>query len=99
MVRSMEVNLNSNINAVSVRSSTSSKVRQNAVPGDSASFNHSQDLNKALQAAPEIRVGQVERAQQLIGDVNYPPRETIHRIATLLAMHTDSESEDHRTNL
>jgi hypothetical protein len=93
MVRSMEVKLNTNVGAVSLRPTSPSKSRGASEAGDSASFDQSADLNQSLQATPQARPEAVDRAQKLIGDVNYPPRETIRRIATLLAMHLDNDGD------
>ncbi|MHC1765490.1 MAG: hypothetical protein AB9869_14510 [Verrucomicrobiia bacterium] len=56
---------------------------------DSARFDAADELDRALRAEPEVRPGEVERAERLIGDVAYPPPETIRRLAVLLAMHLD----------
>ncbi|MFO1497044.1 MAG: hypothetical protein U1G07_01380 [Verrucomicrobiota bacterium] len=86
----MEVKLDTNINAVSHRPIT--KPANPAPPAtDSTRFDGAEQLNQSLQTTPESRPDVVARAQQLIGDVTYPPPETIRRLATLLAMHLDKD--------
>lgn len=58
---------------------------------DTAQFDRAAALNRALADTPEGRPGEVERARELIGDVTYPPPETIKRIASLLALHLEDE--------
>jgi hypothetical protein len=52
-----------------------------------AEFHASVALEKALEQTSDVRSEVVERARELVGQVNYPPRETLRQIATLLAMH------------
>jgi hypothetical protein len=54
---------------------------------DQATFQRSEALNQAFQSTPDVRPDQVARARELIGNVEYPPRETIAKLSTLLAMH------------
>ncbi len=61
---------------------------------DSAQFDQAAALNRALADTPDLRPGEVERARALIGDVTYPPRETIQRIASLLALNVPDEPAD-----
>jgi hypothetical protein len=56
---------------------------------DGVSFGNSAALDGALQNVPGSRPEEVDRARNLIGDVNYPPQETIKKISTLLAIHLD----------
>ncbi len=50
------------------------------------SFNDAEALEKALQETPEVRTDVVDNAKRLIGDPTYPPRETLQKIAHLLAI-------------
>lgn len=50
------------------------------------SFNDAATLEKALQETPEVRTDVVDNAKRLIGDPTYPPRETLQKIANLLAI-------------
>jgi hypothetical protein len=89
MVSSMEVNLNTNIATVSQRPGPSTKPLPKSGGTDNVQFSQSAGLNQALSSSPEVRSSAIDRAQHLIGDVEYPPPETIRRIAALLAMHLD----------
>ncbi len=61
---------------------------------DTAQFDGAAALNRALADTPELRPEAVERARELIGDVTYPPPETIKRIASLLALNVQDEPAD-----
>ena len=60
---------------------------------DRADFNRAADLNRSLQDLPDVRFEEVERAKKLVQDVNYPPPYAMLRLARLLAIHLDSDSE------
>ena len=51
------------------------------------SFESTTALDQALQQEPHIRAEAVARAKNYIGEVAYPPPETIAKIANLLALH------------
>ena len=53
---------------------------------DEVAFENSRALTTSLQNTPESRDDVVRRATELVGDVNYPPRETIRMISHLLAI-------------
>jgi hypothetical protein len=55
-------------------------------PVDQAMFNRSEALDRAFSQVPEVRPEKVARARDLIGQVTYPPRETIAKISELLAL-------------
>lgn len=61
---------------------------------DTAQFDRTTALNRALADTPDLRPAEVERARDLIGDVSYPPPETIKRIASLLATNLSDEAAD-----
>lgn len=61
---------------------------------DTAQFDRAAALNRALADTPDLRANEVERARELIGDVSYPPAETIQRIASLLATNLGDEAAD-----
>jgi hypothetical protein len=60
---------------------------------DRADFNRAANLNRSLQELPDVRLEEVERAKKLVQDVNYPPPYAMLRLARLLAIHLDSDSE------
>jgi len=83
----MEIKLNRNIDSVARVVGTSAKASR-PIDADSALsvFENSRALEARLGAIPDIRPEVVETGRRLVGDPAYPPRETIQRIATLLAM-------------
>lgn len=50
-----------------------------------ASFHEAEILNQAIQELDEVRNEKIERALNLVGQVQWPPGDTIRRIASLLA--------------
>lgn len=83
----MEVHANNNTNGVNPSRYTSVPTRR-AVEStqDEVSFEGAAAVNQALEATPPTRVEAVDRATGLIGDLAYPPRETIQRLSHLLAL-------------
>ena len=61
---------------------------------DTAQFDRASALDRAMSDTPGVRAGEVERARTLIGDVSYPPAETIQRIASLLAVNVNAAPAD-----
>jgi hypothetical protein len=82
----MEVKFNSHVEPVGRSPLGPHKRSEVPLPADSAIFNRSLALNEALEKTQVARPEFVRRGQELIGDVEYPPRQTIRQIATLLAM-------------
>jgi hypothetical protein len=91
----MEIDTNINVSAVNklIPTKRSSPAAQ-AVPADN-SFASSAALEGALKSIPDVRAAAVDRARQLIADPNYPPAETISKLASFLAgkLTSDSASE------
>ena len=83
----MEIKLNRNIDSVARVLST----RPNAsrpIDSDAAlsAFENSRALEARLDQLPDVPPDVLETGRRLVGDPAYPPRETIKRIATLLAI-------------
>jgi hypothetical protein len=55
---------------------------------ESAGFEKSEALEDWLREQPDVRNERVQRASDLIGSPAFPPRETILRLAKLLAIHS-----------
>ena len=89
----MEIKLNVSLDSVARVSSTRAKASR-PIDSDSASsaFENSRALEARLEQLPNVREDKLETGRRLVGDPAYPPRETIQRIATLLAMQ-DQDSE------
>jgi hypothetical protein len=89
----MEIKPYSNIDSLSrvaVRQVGGSAPKPGA---DSADFEAAAELREALQQTSDIRPEAVNLAKILVGDVTYPPLETIQRIGALLAIHISKSSD------
>jgi hypothetical protein len=83
----MEIRPNSNVDSVTRLVHTAGKApRTIDADADVSTFDNSRALESRLNDVPDVRTDKVEHAKRLIGDPTYPPRETIQRLATLLAM-------------
>ena len=60
---------------------------------DDVSLTGSAALEKSLHDTPDSRPEAVQKARQLINDVQYPPQETIKKISHLLAIKLKSDNE------
>ena len=89
----MEIQPNLNATRVGPTQAARPAVRSARTAEDKASFSAATALDQALQNTPAQRVDVVEKAKRLVGDPTYPPRETLQKIATLLAMHWDQETK------
>lgn len=65
--------------------------RETNIDEEAVAFENARALRSALDEIPEVRSEAVRRATELLGDVNYPPAETIRMISHLLAiqLHAD----------
>lgn len=90
----MEIKLNSNYDSV-VRLTNSQPKASRPVESTSAlsEFEESNALEARMRALPEAREDKVDRARKLVGDPAYPPRETIQRLAALLAIDSTKISD------
>jgi hypothetical protein len=90
----MEIRPSSNIDSVARVINTAPKASR---PVDSepdvSAFENSRALETQLTQLPDVRPEKVDDAKRLIGDPAYPPRVTIQRIATLLAIKNDNTQE------
>jgi hypothetical protein len=82
----MEVKANINIDAAQRVVVNPVRSQRASAGADTASFQNVEALDQALQATPEVRPEAVAHAQELIGDVKYPPADTIRSISALLAI-------------
>jgi hypothetical protein len=60
---------------------------------DEVAFENARALTSALHDTPSVRDEVVRRATDLVGDVNYPPPETIRMISNLLAIQLEPDTE------
>jgi len=89
----MEIKLSHNLAAVSRLANGPARPRETQAGGDAAAFDRAEALNQALAATPDVRPEVVARTRALVADANYPPRETIERLATLFALNLDTDTE------
>lgn len=68
-------------------------IKESKAAPDDVAFENSRALTTALHNTPESREDVVQRAVELVGDVNYPPPETIRMISHLLAIQMQPEDE------
>jgi hypothetical protein len=83
----MEIKLNTNIDSVARVTNTQPKASR-TIDSDSevSAFETSRALEARLNEIPDVRQDKVDQGRRLAGDPQYPPPETIQRIAALLAM-------------
>ena len=60
---------------------------------DDVALENTRALKTALDNTPFARAEVVKRAAEMVGDVNYPPPETIRMISNLLAIKLQQEEE------
>lgn len=82
----MEIQPNQNTGAVNNALTSRGVTRPRKPSPEEVSFAATSNIDQALRDLPALRVEVVERAQKLVGDPTYPPRETIHQLSQLLAL-------------
>lgn len=87
----MEINPNFSLGPIGRVHRVPAGSRESKVARDVVSLAGAEALNRSLQAAPDSRAEEVARAKDLIGQVDYPPRQTIQRISALLAINLGNE--------
>lgn len=92
----MEVNPNLKVGSVPRTPPDQPVVRRSGSGSEEAAvqFTESQALNLALADVPDLRVEAVEKARQLVGQVDYPPQETIQKLANLFAIHFSNSKNE-----
>jgi hypothetical protein len=83
----MEIKLNTNIDSVARLSQSQPKASRPVDHQPALSeFTNSHALEARLEELPDLRSDKVQHAKRLVGDPTYPPRETMQRLAALLAI-------------
>jgi hypothetical protein len=83
----MEINITHEITSAAARAEQIQRVSRPPQRGvDEATFAASERIDQALASVPDSRPAEVERAKGLVNLVQYPPAETMRKIARLLAM-------------
>jgi len=88
----MEVNLNVNSAAPVPTANLQPRVAVQAGRTDAIEFSGSAALNHLLDEIPDVRPDAVARGRELIAQPNYPPSETIKKLAALFAFNLESKS-------
>jgi hypothetical protein len=94
----MEVKANINIDAAQRVIVNQTRARSPQPETDTTSFRRAEALDQALQATTAVRPEAVARARELIGNVKYPPADTIQGIAALLALKIKGAGVDSSDN-
>ena len=89
----MEIKINRNVDSVA-RVVTPGAKASRPIDADAALsvFENSRALETRLGEIPNVRMDVVENGRRLAGDPAYPPRETLQRIAALLAMEIQKQT-------
>ena len=85
----MQIKPNAQVESLPPVVVSQSRPRAASEPVDEVALNQSQALDQRLQDEPEVRADRVAHAKELVSGINYPPQETISKIANLLAMNLD----------
>jgi hypothetical protein len=82
------VNVRFNTNIGSITGEVPDRAKSQKAPSgqDDVWLDQSAHLDRSFATTPEMRPEVVQRGRQMIGDVTYPPDETIRKLAALLAM-------------
>jgi len=90
----MEIQFHVNVGSVGRTPPNKTVSREARSAQDEVALENARALQRALEETPQSRSEVVNRAAQLVGDVNYPPPETIQKISNLLALGLYQESNE-----
>jgi len=82
----MEILPNQNTGAINNAHHPRGVTRPRQPSPEEVSFATTSNIDQSLRDLPALRVEVIERAQRLVGDPAYPPRETIRKLSHLLAL-------------
>jgi hypothetical protein len=83
-VLNVQINPNNGLAAANSVSGPAKTVRR-TVETDSAAFAHADELSQALDNQEDVRAVKVNNASALLKQSQWPPKETIQRMASFLA--------------
>jgi hypothetical protein len=83
----MEIHFHANVGSVGRTPPSKPVSRDPQTEVDAVAMEKVRALRHALEQTPASRREMVERGIELVGQVNYPPHETIQQISHLLALH------------
>jgi hypothetical protein len=87
----MEIQPNQNAGAINNAPTPRGVTRPRQPSSEEVSFAATSNIDQSLRDLPALRVEVIERAQKLVGDPTYPPRETIRQLSHLLALGMQQE--------
>lgn len=82
----MDIKFNPSQPTESAANKPVTRSRAAAAP-ETVPFEQVQSLERSVKELPLVRPEKVAQARALVADVQYPPMETLDRIASLLALH------------
>lgn len=84
----MKINPQFNTGAVGGPVSKASASAKTGAHVETAKFDTTRSVSRALEQVPDVRPDKVEQAKNLLSDPHYPPLEIIEKISVLLAIHS-----------
>ncbi len=85
----MEIKLNAQVDPLPPQAKSQAKPRAVSEPVDHVTLDQSHALDQRLHNEPPVRADKVASAKALVASSDYPPHETIQKIANLLARNLD----------
>lgn len=82
----MDINFNPQVNTVARVATSQVKSGGAAASTDEVVLDESKQLEARFAEMPDTRSAMIERGKALVADPNYPPNETVQKIAHLLAI-------------
>jgi hypothetical protein len=89
----MQINPNSSSAPIGPSDNAAKTVKRAATEVDSAAFSHVDELEKSMRDQEDTRAEVVQKAAELTNQPQWPPSETIRRIANLLAISMGQSAE------
>ena len=88
----MQININSSPTPVGGVETAAKTVKRAVTEADSAAFSHVDELEKSMSDQEDTRAEEVQKAKALVNQNQWPPAETMRRLANLLAISMDQSS-------
>lgn len=82
----MQIDPRSTTGALSRVDTNHPAAEKRKIASDHATFEQAEALNDDYRREPDVRADVVSKAKELVSETQWPPPETIRKIASLLAM-------------
>lgn len=82
----MQIDPRSTTGALSRVDTNHPTAEKRKIASDHATFEQAEALNDDYRREPDVRADVVTKAKELVSETQWPPPETIRKIASLLAM-------------